>query len=469
MKDIKAFLKTKRQTSKYRPKEERLKDYKEVTIKRDDEQSMSQAGRCMDCGTPFCHWACPIGNYIPEWNDLAAAGKWKQAYKVLSQSSVYPEFTARVCPALCESSCVLGINDDPITVRENELAIIEHAFKNGYIKPNLPKKCTGKKIAVVGAGPAGLAAAIELNKKGHSVTVFEKDKKAGGILRYGIPDFKLEKWVIDRRIDVLKAEGIEFKTGVNVGIDISAKDLKKQFDVICLTGGSRQARDLNIPGRELDGIYFAMDYLTQSNKNVSGEKFDEQIINAKGKKVLVIGGGDTGSDCIGTANRQHADNIVQVEVMPKPTEERPVYQPWPVYPNLLKITSSHLEGCERMWSVLTKKFVGKDGKLQKVECVKVEFVLENGKQIMKEIKGSEFEIEADMAILAIGFVHPEHNKLLEDLGVEYDQRGNVKTNDKYETSVQNVFSAGDMHKGQSLVVWAMQEGRNAAAEIDEIL
>jgi len=470
MGDLKGFLKVKRQTSKCRPVCDRVKDYKEVTVFRPDTDSKEQASRCMDCGTPFCHWGCPVGNYIPEWNDSMFHGHWEKALELLLATNNFPEFTGRLCPSPCEYACVLGINDDPVTIRENELAIIEHGFKNNLIKPRPPKKRTGKSVAIIGSGPAGLAAADQLNKAGHKVTVFEKDDKAGGILRYGIPDFKIDKKIIDRRLAILKKEGIEFKTGVNAGIDHSVLKLKKEFDAICLTGGSREPRDLKIEGRSLKGIYFAMDYLTQSNKRISSCEVSEDFIDAKGKKVFVIGGGDTGADCVGTAHRQGAKSVVQIEVLPKPSECRPEDQPWPKYPIILKTSSSHEEGGERHWAILTKKFIGGNGSVKKILCVKVDFEKdEKSCPVMKEIPGSEFEIEVDLVILAIGFIHPEHTGLLEKLGVEFDSRGNVKTDDNYMTSIKGVFSAGDMRVGQSLIVWAISEGRRSAYCIDKYL
>jgi len=469
-KDIKAFLKTKRKNIGYRPVSDRVKDFKEVFSLPQDTHSLEQASRCMDCGTPFCHWACPIGNYIPEWNEAVINKKWDKAFRLLLQSNPFPEITGRVCPALCEYSCVLGINDDPVTVRENELAIIEYGFAKGYLKANPPKTRTGKKVAVIGSGPAGLAAAYRLNKLGHNVVVFEKDSKAGGILRYGIPDFKLDKNVLDRRIKILQDEGIEFRVDVEVGKNYKAEKLLEDFDAICLAVGSRAARDLNVEGRGLKGIFLAMDYLTQVNKKVSREASDVDI-DAKGKKVVVIGGGDTGSDCVGTANRQGAKTVVQIEVMPKPSEQRTDEYPWPKYPLILKTSSSHEEGVERIWSVLTKKFLGESGVVKKIECVKVDMVKDEktGSLKFKEIENSKFYLDADLVLIAVGFIHPEHDGLLDSLKVKYDSRGNVETNNKYQTSVSKVFAAGDMHRGQSLVVWAIYEGLNSADNIDKYL
>ena len=471
MGDIKGFLKVKRQAAEYRPVCERIKDYREVAVLRSETYSKEQASRCMDCGTPFCHWGCPVGNYIPEWNDLMFRGHWEKALELLHATNNFPEITGRICPALCEYACVLGINDDPVTVKDNELSIIEQAFKKGFIKPRPPKKRTAKLIAVVGSGPAGLACADQLNKAGHSVVVFEKDDKIGGILRYGIPDFKLEKNILDRRLSILEKEGIKFKTKNNVGVDLPVEELHKKFDAVVLTGGSRTPRDLNIEGRKLSGIYFAMDYLIQSNKRVAGEKISkDKLIDAKGKQVIVIGGGDTGADCVGTANRQGAICVTQIELLPEPPKCRPLETPWPKYPLILKTTSSHQEGAERKWTISTKKFIGTGNCVKKLSCVQVEFKKDaKGCPVMQEIKASEFNIEADLVVLALGFVHPEKTGLLEKLGVELDSRGNVKTDQNFMTSKKRIFAAGDMHRGQSLIVWAISEGRRAAHYIDKYL
>ena len=470
MGDIKGFLKVKRQTGVYRPVCERVKDYNEVVKLPLAGHSQDQASRCMDCGTPFCHWACPVGNYIPEWNDLTFHGHWEKAYELLEATNNLPEVTGRICPALCEYSCVLGINDDPVTIRENELSIIEHGFKSGFIKAHPPKHRTGKKIAVVGSGPAGLSCAAQLNKAGHSVTVFEKDQNLGGIMRYGIPDFKLDKRILDRRIRIWKKEGIIFKPGINVGLDVPSDKIVKEFDAVCLAAGSRAPRDLKIPGRELRGIYFAMDYLIQSNKKVAKEDLNAELIDAKNKKVVVIGGGDTGADCVGTANRQAAACVVQIELMSQPLSCRSSQQPWPKYPLLLKTTTSHEEGAERKWSISTKKFSGSGGMVERLYCVKVQSEKDaKGCPVIKEIPGSDFDIQADLVILALGFLHPEHSGPVKDLGLELDNRGNVRTGNDFRTSKDKVFSCGDMHRGQSLIVWAVSEGRRAARAIDEYL
>lgn len=472
MGDPRGFLKLPRENARFREVCERIRDFKDVSRPRPEQQSQEQASRCMDCATPFCHWACPIGNYIPEWNDYMFRGNWKEALLLLEATNNFPEITARLCPALCEYACVLGLNDDAVTIRENELAVIEFGFKNGLIKANLIRARTGRRIAVIGSGPAGLSCAAQLNRAGHRVIVFERDNQPGGILRFGIPDFKLEKSIIDRRIGIWKEEGVEFRTGVNAGVDYPANKLLDEFDAVCLAGGSRLPKDLKIEGRDLKGIYFAMDYLVQSNRRVAGVNFTkDELIDVKGKKVIVIGAGDTGADCVGTAHRQGAKCVVQIELLPQPSECRTPDFPWPNYPLLLKITSSHEEGAERHWQVLTKRFIGRHGSIKKLSCVKVEFVETNGKTCpaMQEIPGSEFEIEADLVILAMGFLHPEHSGLLTQLNVKFDEQGNVKTDENHLTSIKKVFSAGDMRRGQSLVVWALCEGRRAAYFIDKYL
>ncbi len=466
MGDAKGFLKVKRQDSGYRPVEERLQDFSEVEKQLPEAERVLQASRCMDCGVPFCHWACPVGNIMPEWQDHVFKGEWKRAYDVLQETNNFPEFTGRVCPALCEASCVLGLNDDSVTIRENELAVIEKAFTEGYVKANPPKVRTGKRVAVVGSGPSGLACADQLNKAGHTVTLFEAEDEVGGYLRFGIPDFKLCKKMIDRRVNIMKEEGLTIKTGVKVGVDVTVAQLKKDFDAVCLTIGAREPRDLKIEGRDLKGIYFAMDYLRQQNKLTRGDKVPEdKLIKALGKTVVVIGGGDTGSDCVGTANRQGATKVYQLEVLPKPPKHRDETMPWPLWPKLLKTSSSHEEGCERRWNVQTKKFIGENGKLKKILCSEVKW---NGMK-MEEVKGSDFEIEADLVMLAMGFVHPEHTGLVTELGVKLDQRGNVSVDKNYMTSVPGIFAAGDTIRGASLVVWAISLGRDAAKGIDTFL
>jgi glutamate synthase (NADPH/NADH) small chain len=472
MGDIKGFLKVKRQTAQYRPVCERIKDYCAVCVLPPEQHSQEQASRCMDCGTPFCHWGCPIGNYIPEWNDLMFKGHWQRAFQLLAATNNFPEITGRVCPAPCEYACVLGINDEPVAIRENELAVIEYAFKNAMVKSILVKRRTGKRVAIVGSGPAGLACADQLNKAGHRIVVFEKDDKIGGILRYGIPDFKLEKGILDRRLEILSKEGIEFRTSVNVGRDYSLVKLKKDFACVCLAGGSRQPRDLEIEGRNLAGIHFAMDYLVQSNRRVAGDPAlaRKGWVDAKGKKVVVIGGGDTGADCVGVANRQGASCVVQIEILPQPPSCRTQDYPWPKYPLLLKNSTSHQEGAERQWQVLAKNFVGEDGRVSELLCAKVE--LSKGAQgclTTRELPGSDFKIQADLVILALGFLRPETSELIDGLGVLLDERGNVRTDERFATSVNKVFACGDMRRGQSLVVWAIAEGRRAAGHIDKYL
>ncbi len=480
MGDPKGFLKIKRQTAGYRPVCERVQDYAPVSRQRTPKQSQQQASRCMDCGTPFCHWGCPVGNYIPEWNDLMFQGQWAEAYTLLEATNNFPEFTGRVCPATCEYACVLGINDDPVTIRENELALVEYAFKHGLVESCSAKNKTGKRVAVIGSGPAGLACADQLTKVGHHVSLYEKNDRIGGILRYGIPDFKLEKQIIDRRLELLRKQGVEFIPSVNVGVDYKTKKLLREYDAVCLTGGSSVPRDLKIPGRKLKGIHFAMDYLTQGNKRVAGIAVPaNELINAAGKKVVVIGGGDTGSDCVGTANRQGAGCVVQIEVLNQPPECRDdtIVAPWPQYPLLLKTSSSHEEGAERQWAVLTKEFIGEQGRallaklVKKIKCVRVEFrqTAANTCPVMQEVRGSEFTLAADLVILAVGFLHPEPNGLLSNLGVTLDRRGNVQAAETFKTSLKKVFTAGDMHTGQSLVVKAIAEGRKAAYHIDRFL
>jgi len=460
MGDIRGFLKIEKQATKNRPVCERINDYHEVVLLRSDKDSEAQASRCMDCGIPFCQWGCPIGSYIPEWNDLVFQGQWQKAFQLLDTTNNFPEITGRLCPALCEYACVLGINDDPVTIRENELDITEYAFKNHLVKPQLPLKRTGKEIAVIGSGPAGLACADQLNQAGHLVIVFEKDKQIGGMLRYGIPDFKLQKQILDRRLEILKKEGIIFVSGMNVGVNYPAEKLSKDFAAVCLAIGSRAPRDLKIEGRELRGIHFALDYLIQANIRANGEKLAaDKLIDAKGKKVVVIGGGDTGADCVGTAHRQGAKCVVQIELLPKPPECRTPDYPWPQYPLLYKTSTSHEEGGIREWSVSTKRFIGRDGQVEKLLCQKT----------APEKHGEEFEIETDLVLLAMGFLHPEHNGLVKDLSLELDSKGSVKTDENYMTNVNGVFSAGDMHRGQSLVVWAISEGRRAAHCIDKYL
>jgi glutamate synthase (NADPH/NADH) small chain len=468
MGNAKAFLTINRKEAGYRHVHDRIADFGEVEQTLNTEDRILQASRCMECGVPFCHWACPLSNLIPEWQDLLYKGKWLEAYQLLSKTNNFPEFTGRICPALCEKSCVLNLENQPITTRENEVAIVEHAFLEGYVKANPPKTRTGKKVAVVGSGPAGLAAADMLNRKGHTVTVFEKDETIGGLLRLGIPDFKLNKGVIERRLNLLKEEGIVFTPNVEVGKDLSTDKLLSKFDAVCLTTGAGVPRDLPIEGRELKGIHFALDFLKQQNRLVAGLTIPAaERISAQGKKVLVIGGGDTGSDCVGTSIRQKASKVTQIEIMPVPPEITNPDTPWPSYPNILKTSSSHKEGCVRRWSLASKKFIGAKGKVTGVEVAEVEWTKdETGRFSMKETGKTEI-IQADLVLLSMGFVHPVHEGLLDELGVKYDVRGNVEAVKPNESSVAKIFVAGDVTNGASLVVRAIDSGRKAAETIEK--
>lgn len=468
---ITGFMEYERETPERRSVDERVNDWKELYKEFPEDKLKTQAARCMDCGTPFCHSGCPLGNLVPYWNDMIFKGRWKEALDLLLSTASFPEFTGRVCPALCEASCVLNIDNNPVTIRQIEIEIIERGFKEGWIKPEPPSKRTGKKVAVVGSGPAGLAAAQLLNKAGHTVTLFEKSDRMGGILMYGIPDFKIEKHIVQRRVDLMAAEGIVMKPNVNVGMDYKAADLLKDFDAVCLTGGSMKPRDLAVPGRELKGIHFAMELLVQQNKKNAGVKFpEEQDITAKGKKVIILGGGDTGADCVGTAIRQGSASVYQYELLPKPPESREADNPWPQWPRILRSSSSHEEGGIRDYCIQTKSFSGKDGKVTKLHAIRVEWTKdEKGNMQMKEIPGSEFEQDTALVLLAMGFVSPVHEGLLDGIGVKYDTRGDVAVNSDMQTSVDKVFSAGDMSRGQSLVVWAIKDGRAAAKGIDKYL
>ncbi|MFY8024217.1 MAG: glutamate synthase subunit beta [Sediminibacterium sp.] len=465
------FLEFERATPAKQPTSERVLHYKEFVAPLSNQELNQQSARCMNCGVPFCHNGCPLGNIIPEFNDAVYKKNWAEAYEILSATNNFPEFTGRICPAPCESACVLGINQPPVAIEEIEKHIIEIAFEKGLVKPFKPITRTGKTVAVIGSGPAGLAAAAQLNYSGHLVTVFERDDAPGGLLRYGIPDFKLEKWVIDRRIQLMEAEGIVFKCNINVGVSISINDLLREYSAIVLAGGATIPRDLSIEGRHLNGVHFAMDYLKQQNKRVAEIDIDSNPILATNKNVVVIGGGDTGSDCIGTANRQKAASITQFELMPKPSASRTVNMPWPQYPFILKTTSSHEEGANREWAIATKKFIGdENGNLKALLTVQLEWKLtEDGKTAgFVEIAGTEKEIPCELALLAMGFVSPQKEGLLEKLEIELDERGNVKASEKqYQTNIQKVFAAGDMRRGQSLVVWAISEGRACARKVDE--
>ena len=471
MGDPKGFMTVPRKDAGYRPLNDRIHDYGEVEQTLNEKDRALQASRCMDCGIPFCHWGCPVGSKIPEWQDAIYRGRKDEAYFILHSTNSFPEITGRICPAPCEKSCVLAIHDEAVTIRENECATVEQAFDAGIIVANPPKIRTGKKVAVIGSGPAGLSAADLLNRAGHLVTVFEKNDAIGGLLRYGIPDFKLSKSVIDRRLELFVDEGIIFKTNVNVGVDILKEELLSEFDAVLLAVGAEQPRDLPIKGRELDGVHFAMDFLTQQNKKVSGKLNNEEIrILAKDKNVLVIGGGDTGSDCVGTSIRQKAKSVTQIEILPKPAEKREENNPWPYWPNTLRTSSSHQEGCERRWSLSTKSFIGENGKLKQAEIVQVEWIKdENGRYNMKEIPGTTEIVDVELALLSMGFTQPVHVGLLDALGVDYDQRGNVKVNGQKQSSVAKIFAAGDAEKGASLVVHAIEAGKVASKNIDAFL
>ncbi|NQU86539.1 MAG: glutamate synthase subunit beta [Mariniphaga sp.] len=471
MGDPRGFIKIQRKDGGYRPAKERIYDFGEVEQTMNLDDRLLQASRCMDCGIPFCHWGCPVGSKIPEWQDSLYKENYEEAYLILHSTNSFPEITGRVCPAPCEKSCVLDIHNEPVTIRENECATVEQAFDRGLIKANLPRKRTGKKVAVIGSGPAGLSAADLLNRAGHWVTVFEKNDAIGGLLRYGIPDFKLNKGVIDRRLDLYVEEGINFKTNINVGIDITKDELLKEFDAVVLTIGAEQARDLPVEGRDLEGVHFAMDFLTQQNKVNAGQSIPEDThIRAKGKKVLVIGGGDTGSDCVGTSIRQKAESVLQIEILSKPLNERGETDPWPYWPNILRTSSSHKEGCDRRWSLSTKKLIGENGRVKQAEVVEVEWNKdENGRWKMNEIQDSNELIDVDLVLLSMGFTQPVHSGLLDELGVEYNKRGNIKVNDQKQTSVEKIFAAGDVERGASLVVHAIQCGKIAAANVDVFL
>ncbi len=469
MTNVFTYIETKRGKVRYRPLEERLRDYREVELPRQDEESMEQSSRCMNCGTPFCINNCPLGNFIPEWNALAKEGRWHEAWERLSLTATFPEITGRLCPALCEGGCVLAFNDEPVTIRQNELDIIERAFSNGWVKPRPPKARTGLSVAIIGSGPTALSCAQGLNRRGHSVHVFERDARIGGFLRYGIPDFKLDKRVLDRRLDLMEKEGVVFECGHEVGRDRDARQLKGDFDAIVLSGGTRNCRDLDVPGRGLSGVMLAVDYLGKSNRAVSGEGSFDPAYNARGKRVVVIGGGDTGSDCVGTANRQGAASVHQIELMPRPPDSRPPNQPWPQFPRVYKRTSSHEEGVTQDYLVQTRAFVGSGSSLERLDCVRVEWDMSSGKPVMKELPGTEFSIDADMAILALGFVGAERSPLLEQLGVELSPQGLVPADGEFMTRVPGVFAAGDMRRGQSLIVWAFQEGQRVAESVDRWL
>ncbi|GAB6138454.1 glutamate synthase subunit beta [Halanaerobaculum tunisiense] len=478
----KGFLEIERKEVSKRPIEQRVEDYQQVYELPQEEYTAEQAARCMNCGTPFCNFSCPVGNLCPEWHAFVKQGKWQRALEVLQETNNFPEFTGRLCPALCEGGCVLGITEQPVATQNIELAISEKGWQEGWIQPQPPQVRTDKEVAIVGSGPAGLAAAQELNRAGHQVTVYERDAKPGGMLAYGIPDFKIEKWVVDRRINQLKEEGIEFVLNTEVGTELPATTLEEEYDAVVLAGGSREARDLPVYGRELEGIHYAMEYLTQQNKRVSGQEIPEQeLIDAQDKRVIVIGGGDTGSDCVGTAIRQGAEKVYQIELLDQPPTERTADNPWPQYPQTLKTSSSHQEAQSlvdtsgeeldvRDWSVLTKKFSGnQQGEVTEYHATRVEWVTdESGQQEMKEIEGSEFSLPVDLVILAIGFVHPEHEGMVEELDLELDKQDTIKTED-YQTSQEQFFATGDMRQGASLVVRAIKDGQEVAEAVNQYL
>ena len=466
MADPKGFLTTPRQTPTRRPVDVRIKDWKEVYEEQPFADLQKQAGRCMDCGIPFCHQGCPLGNLIPEWNDLIWRGERNEAIDRLHATNNFPEFTGRLCPAPCETACVVGINADPVTIKQVELRTIEEAFNNGLVVPLPPDRLTGKTIAVVGSGPAGLAAAQQLTRAGHTVAVYERAERIGGLLRYGIPEFKMEKSIVDRRIAQMEGEGTRFRAGVNVGVDITGQELRTRYDAVVLAVGATHWRDLNVPGRENKGIYQAMEYLPWGNKQGLQELSGEPPINAHGKHVVILGGGDTGADCLGTAIRQGAASVTQLEIMPRPTEERPASQPWPTYPMIYRVSSAHEEAGERLYAVSTEEFIGDGaGNVKALKLVETQFV--DGK--FEKVPGSEREIPADLVFLAMGFLGPEKSELIQQLEVELDARGNVKRDEQFATSVEGVFVCGDAGRGQSLIVWAIAEGRSAAAAVDEFL
>lgn len=464
------FLEIARHEHGYAPIAERITHFRDFVAPLPEPAVREQASRCMDCGIPYCHRGCPVHNIIPDWNDLVYRGNWREALEVLHSTNNFPEFTGRICPAPCEASCTLNFNDSPVTIKDIECAIIDRGWAEGWVQPQIAAHRTGKRVAVIGSGPAGLACAQQLARAGHAVVVFEKNDSIGGLLRYGIPDFKLETRYIDRRLAQMRAEGVEFRPNSYVGVDIPARTLLTEFDAVVLAGGAEQPRDLQNPGRELRGIHFAMDFLSQQNRRVAGQKVTAAEILASGKDVVVIGGGDTGSDCVGTSIRQGARSVTQLEIMPKPPVHENKLLTWPNWPLKLRTSSSHEEGCDRDWAVATKQFLGDNGQVRAIEIVRLEWRASHGQQTMVEVPGSAFEIKADLVLLAMGFVHPVHAGMLQDLGVTLDGRGNVAAGtDDYQTSVNKIFTAGDMRRGQSLVVWAIREGRQCARAVDEYL
>jgi glutamate synthase (NADPH/NADH) small chain len=465
------FVEIHRKKHPARPIAERLHDWREVYLPYPEAGLKDQGARCMDCGIPFCHNGCPLGNLIPDWNDLVYRDRWKAAIDRLHATNNFPEFTGRLCPAPCEGSCVLGINDEPVTIKSIEVSIIDRAFDEGWVTAQPPETRTGRSVAVVGSGPAGLAAAAQLNRAGHTVTVFERADRIGGLLRYGIPNFKLEKRFLDRRLDLLAHEGVVFQTNANIGVNIPVEELKAQFDAIVLAGGSTRPRDLPVPGRELKGIHFAMEYLTLQNRRNEGEPIaDAAFISAKDKHVIIIGGGDTGADCLGTAHRQGAKSVHQLELLTRPPDDRAAGNPWPLWPNIFRVSSAHEEGGERLYSISTQKFSGDGrGQVTMLHAAQVEIVSANGRMEFKSVPGTEFQLNADLVLLAMGFLGPETNGMLDKLGVKMTERGTVWRDERWMTTVPGVFTAGDMQRGQSLIVWAIAEGRSCARGVDEYL
>jgi glutamate synthase (NADPH/NADH) small chain len=464
------FIEFKREKQPYRPVAERVRDWKLQMLPWPSETLRRQGARCMDCGIPFCHQGCPLGNLIPDWNDLLYRGRWREAIDRLHATNNFPEFTGTLCPAPCEGSCVLGINEDPVTIKAIELAIIDHAFDAGWVAPEPPAVRTGRKVAVVGSGPAGLAAAQQLNRAGHWVSVFERDDRIGGLLRYGIPEFKMEKWVLNRRLELMRKGGIEFHVNAHVGVNVSVEELRREFDALLLAGGAPRPRDLKVPGRELLGIHFAMEYLRFQNKRCEGDLIpDEEFITAEGKRVVIIGGGDTGADCLGTVHRQGALSVQQLELVSCPPDQRAPDNPWPQWPNVFRSSPAHEEGGALEYSVSTTRFSGENGRVTKLHAHRVEMVREGGRFDFKPIPGTEFEMEVDLVLLAMGFLGPERDGVLGQVGVKLTDRGTVWRDENWMTSVPGTFTAGDMQRGQSLVVWAIAEGRSAARAIDRYL
>ena len=468
---VKGFLEIERQTAPKRPVAERLRDWREVYLPYATPDLRAQGARCMDCGIPFCQQGCPLGNVIPDWNDLVYRGKWQAAIDRLHKTNNFPEWTGRLCPAPCEGSCVLAIDGEAVTIKSIELAIIERAFDEGWVRPLPSDQRTGKTVAVVGSGPAGLAAADQLNRVGHTVTVFEKSDRIGGLLRYGIPEFKMEKRFVNRRIKIMQSEGVRFRPGLNVGVDVSADEIRRTHDAMLLAGGAGWPCDLTIPGRDLTGIHFAMDYLTQQNRVCEGETIPaDQFISAAGRDVVIIGGGDTGVDCLGTVHRQGAASVAQFELLPRPPDERAEDNPWPTWPNMFRVSAAHEEGGDRVYAVFTQRFTGDaNGRVAALHATKVEMRRENGRPIFEPVEGSEFEVKVDLVLLAMGFLGPVRPGMLSELGVTLTERGNVQRDDAWMTNVPGVFTAGDMQRGQSLIVWAIAEGRSAARGVDTYL